>query len=454
VKPGDLFIAISGFASDGHAFIDDAIQKGAAAVLVEKDIGNRDVPVFRVQNSREAAALLSHRFYGEPSKSLLLLGITGTNGKTTVSFLLESILKHAGYKTGLVGTLFYRWGDHEIAAVRTTPDSVNLNRLLWQMRQEGVQAVSMEVSSHALALQRIKGMVFKGAVFTNLSRDHLDFHASIEDYCKTKSQLFNQLNSAGVAVVNGDDAASRHMVRASNGRSILYGRIKSGVDYSIESFEEKRDQTRILLKHQGKQIELITPLIGTFNIMNVTAAAVLGLEIGIEEAIVRRGIEAIRYVKGRMEKVDSRKGYLTLIDYAHTPDALANVLRAARNVTNKRLLLVFGCGGDRDKGKRMEMGKISESLADLVILTSDNPRTEDPETILQDILKGIQSRRQVETIPDRKQAIYRALDYAREGDTVLIAGKGHETYQEIGAEKIPFNDREVVEFYFNSREEK
>jgi UDP-N-acetylmuramoyl-L-alanyl-D-glutamate--2,6-diaminopimelate ligase len=262
------------------------------------------------------------------------------------------------------------------------------------------------------------------------------------------------LNSAGVAVVNGDDAASRHMVRASNGRSILYGRLKSGVDYSIESFEEKRDQTRILLKHQGKQIELITPLIGTFNIMNVTAAAVLGLEIGIEEAIVRRGIEAIRYVKGRMEKVDSRKGYLTLIDYAHTPDALANVLRAARNVTNKRLLLVFGCGGDRDKGKRMEMGKISESLADLVILTSDNPRTEDPETILQDILKGIQSRRQVETIPDRKQAIYRALDYAREGDTVLIAGKGHETYQEIGAEKIPFNDREVVEFYFNSREEK
>ncbi len=453
VAPGDLFIAISGHVLDGHNFIDDAVRKGAAAVLVDKEIEKRDIPVIRVQSSREAAGLLAHRFYGEPSKEMLLLGITGTNGKTTVAFLVESILKYAGYKTGLIGTLLYRWADQEMTAVRTTPDSVELNRLLSRMHKEGIQAVSMEVSSHALALQRVKGMIFKGAVFTNLSRDHLDFHDSIEDYCEAKTILFDQLDPDGVAVVNGDDAVSRHMVRASKGRSVLYGRIKSGVDYTIENVDASWNQTRISIKYHERQIDLATSLIGNFNIMNVTAAAVLGLELGIEEESVRKGIEVVTHIRGRMEKVNSDRGYLTLIDYAHTPDALENVLRTVRSITPKQLFIVFGCGGDRDKGKRREMGRISVNLADSIIITSDNPRTEDPETILQDILKGIQAKDRVESIVDRREAIYKALEQAQEGDTVLIAGKGHETYQEIGLKRIPFDDREVVKKYLNGQKE-
>ena len=283
--------------------------------------------------------------------------------------------------------------------------------------------------------------------------DHLDFHDSIEDYCEAKTILFDQLDPDGVAVVNGDDAVSRHMVRASKGRSVLYGRIKSGVDYTIENVDASWNQIRISIKYHERQIDLATSLIGNFNIMNVTAAAVLGLELGIEEESVRKGIEAVTHIRGRMEKVNSDRGYLTLIDYAHTPDALENILRTVRSITPKQLFIVFGCGGDRDKGKRREMGRISVKLADSIIITSDNPRTEDPETILQDILKGIQSKDRVESIVDRREAIYRALEQAQEGDTVLIAGKGHETYQEIGLKRLPFDDREVVKTYLNGQKE-
>jgi UDP-N-acetylmuramoyl-L-alanyl-D-glutamate--2,6-diaminopimelate ligase len=453
VRPGDLFIAISGYSSDGHSFIDIAVQKGASAIIVEKDVGIREIPVFRVKNSREAAAVLSHRFFDEPSKDMKILGITGTNGKTTVAFLLESIFKSAGYKTGLLGTLLYRWGAQEMTAVRTTPDSVELNHLLWKMKQDGVQTVCMEVSSHALALDRVAGIIFQGALFTNLSRDHLDFHETLREYCQTKSKLFSLLASTGVGVINGDDGASRHMVQASRGRTILYGKNKSGVDYSIKAIDKQGKQSAVTIDHQGEMHHFITSLVGNFNMMNVTAAAVMGLEMGINEEDIRQGIAAIDTIKGRMERVEVDKDTLILIDYAHSPDALENALKAARDLTSKRLFVVFGCGGDRDKGKRKEMGQIAGELADAVILTSDNPRNEDPETILTDILEGIESKQHVNLLVDRGEAIRRTLDQAREGDTVLIAGKGHEKYQEIGSMKRPFDDREVVETYFQSREE-
>lgn len=453
VKPGDLFIAVTGFAVDGHDFVRDAIRKGASAIIVEREVEYREIPVFRVKNSREAAARLSHRFYNEPSNDLHLIGITGTNGKTTVSYLLESILKYAGFQTGLIGTMLYRWDSKVITADRTTPDSVELNHLLWKMKQDGVQTVCMEVSSHALALDRVAGLVFQGALFTNLSRDHLDFHDTIREYCQTKAKLFGLLDPRGVAVVNGDDGACRHMVQSSRARAVLYGKQKSGVDYAIDTVDTMGSKTAVTIDYKGRKYRFVTSLIGDFNIMNVTGAAVMSLEMGIDEESVRQGIAAVCCIKGRMERITVNHNTAVLIDYAHTPDALKNALTAARNFTSKRVLVVFGCGGDRDRGKRKEMGQIAGELADYVILTSDNPRNEDPTAILKDILKGIPSKRNMDLVVDRREAIHKALDQAEEGDTVLIAGKGHETYQEIGFVKKPFDDREVVETYFRSRDE-
>ncbi|MBN2029938.1 UDP-N-acetylmuramoyl-L-alanyl-D-glutamate--2,6-diaminopimelate ligase [bacterium] len=447
LETGNLFVAISGFESDGHDYIAEAVRRGACGLVVEKDVGEQAVPVVRVKESRQILAKLANRFYGQTLKSLQLFGITGTNGKTTVSYLLESVLKTAGFDVGLIGTVRYRWKEKKMAAKRTTPDMVELYQLLQNMEKDGVRAVVMEVSSHALALHRVLGMQFRAAVFTNLSRDHLDFHPSLEAYGRSKANLFSMLSPNGVAVINGDDPASGLMLQSVNGRAVTYGKNNPQVDYQIEIIEEIQGKTRFALVYQGRRVDLTTRLWGAFNVMNCAAAAVVGLELGLDEKAIREGIEKIERVEGRMEVIDSSRGFQVIVDYAHTPDALHHLLIAARGFTQKRLFVLFGCGGDRDKGKRPEMGKIAEDLADEIIITSDNPRTEDPEAIIRDILSGIRSMARVVHIVDRKEAIHAVLDRARDGDTVVIAGKGHEDYQEIGSKRFPFDDRVIVKMY-------
>ncbi len=445
VEPGNLFVAISGYESDGHNFVEEAVKKGAVALVVEKDVGINTVPVIKVENSRKALALLANRFYGDLSRKLLLVGITGTNGKTTVAFLVESILATAGIETGLVGTVVYKWKGHEVSANRTTPDSLNLHRMLKQMKSDGVEAVVMEVSSHALALHRVLGVKFRAGIFTNLSRDHLDFHDSFQSYGETKAKLFKMLSPDGVGIINGDDPMSELMIQSAGERAVTYGMNSKNLDYRIVEIERGKKETKFSIFNGDRKISLSTYLLGNFNVMNTAAAAIVGLELGFSKDVVQEGIRKVHSVRGRMEVIDSKKGFHVIVDYAHTPDALKNVLNAAREFTDRRLIVVFGCGGERDRGKRPEMGGIASSLADVVFVTSDNPRRENPELILTDIIAGIDSTEKTITIVDRKEAIKTALDEAQEGDTVLIAGKGHETYQEIGGKRIQFDDRVIVE---------
>ncbi len=452
-QPGNVFVAIRGFEADGHNFVDDAIAHGAGIVVVEKEVDDKSVPVLRVKDTRKAVARMARRFYRAPDQELRLIGVTGTNGKSTVTFLLESILNSAGTNTGLLGTMLYRWKGHNETAARTTPDSVDMYRLLRMMRDDGVDAAVMEVSSHALALDRVLGMTFDAAVFTNLSRDHLDFHPSVDAYRQAKAKLFRMIASGGCGVINGDDPAGEWMQKAALERTVTYGEKNANVDYRIVDIHAEGEGTSFIIVTDGVQIPFTTFLRGRFNVMNSVAAVVTGLEMALDQRAIQDGLRAVRNVRGRMETFDSNRGYRIVVDYAHTPEALENVLVTTREFTEKRLIVVFGCGGDRDRGKRPQMGRIAAELADIVFVTSDNPRREEPQSIVEDILKGIQTRKDVVALVDRKEAIHRALDEAGPGDTVLIAGKGHETYQEIGVKRYPFDDRAVAGAYLNLEKE-
>ncbi len=454
VTPGTLFLAIRGFQKDGLEFAREAVLAAAVAIVAERDPEDLGVPVFLTKNPRRTLAFLSNRFFGAPTETMLMIGITGTNGKTTVSYLIESVLKTAGFETGLVGTICYRWKSNERDAQRTTPESVDLYRLFKEMAEEGVCAVVMEVSSHALALERVTGMRFHASVFTNLTRDHLDFHGDIETYGQTKAKLFSMLRPQGIGVVNGDDPWASLFQVPPDARRVTYGRKNTEVDYSITSVSMEGGLTHIELSHQNQKYPLTTPLWGDFNVSNVTAAAVTCIELGIDPDSIREGIFNMKRVPGRMEGMTSRRGYRVVIDYAHTPDALANVLQAVRGFTQNRVWVVFGCGGERDPGKRQMMGEIASQLADQVVLTSDNPRGENPKTILEQILAGITDRHRVMAMEDRKEAIRFALDQAKPGDTIVLAGKGHETYQEVAGQRIPFSEREIVERYLIEKGEK
>jgi UDP-N-acetylmuramoyl-L-alanyl-D-glutamate--2,6-diaminopimelate ligase len=445
VVPGGLFAAVPGFKQDGRLFIDDAVRRGAAAVLTATETVGIPVPVLVCADVRRTLALLAGRFFGDPSGSLLVAGVTGTNGKTTVAFLLESILQEAGFETGLLGTISYRWKSHEEPAGRTTPESVDIQRMMREMADSGACAVSMEVSSHALALDRVAGIRFKAAVFTNLTRDHLDFHGTLEAYGKAKSLLFGMLEPDGIAVINADDPAAEVMLAASTGRKTTYGMKAGNPDYRILDAGMEGRLTRFSLSRGGRILPFATPLWGRFNVANAAAAAVAGLELGFDGESVRRGILGMERVPGRMEGFFSKSGIRVLVDYAHTPDALANVIDAARGFTKGRLMTVFGCGGDRDRGKRPEMGRIASLGSDHAFVTSDNPRGENPRRIIDDVLAGVPEGRTVDVLPDRGEAIRAALREARPGDTVLLAGKGHEDYQEEDGVRKPFNDRAIAE---------
>ncbi|MFT3706634.1 MAG: UDP-N-acetylmuramoyl-L-alanyl-D-glutamate--2,6-diaminopimelate ligase [Archangium sp.] len=457
VKPGDLFVAVPGTKTDGVQYAHEAVQRGAAAILSEKSVSGVTVPVFVTPSARKALALVAGNFYGNPARELVLLGVTGTNGKTTTAWLVESICLAGMNSVGLFGTIGVRWGGELREATHTTPDPVALHRTFREMVDFGVDTVVMEVSSHALAQDRVHGLTYRAAGFTNLSRDHLDYHKDMEAYFQAKRRLFTEnLSSGGLAVVNGDDTYTTRVyneMRQLKRQSWKFSRAGNG-ELSASNVEFTTQGIKATLKTPAGDIAVKSSLIGAHNLDNILCAAGIALAAGASRRDVQEGIERVTRVPGRMERVE-KGGVTVLVDYAHTDDALTRAVESSRSVTKGKLIVVFGCGGDRDTGKRPMMGEVA-SQADLPIVTSDNPRNEDPDDIIQDIIPGLERGELRRMSPakartgergylveaDRKAAIALAISLAKAGDTVLIAGKGHENYQEQNGEKKHFDDLE------------
>jgi len=438
VREGYVFVAIKGTQVDGHDFVEEALQRGALYALVEREVGIKDPRIIKVEDTRKALGELASLFYGEVSKRLKIVGITGTNGKTTTTHIIESILNKAGIKTGLMGTIYYRLGEkiYEYEG-RTTPDPIKWHSTLKAMWEEGASAVVCEVSSHALDQKRIWGTDFYMVGFTNLSQDHLDYHGTMEDYFLAKARLFEEY-AYTYAVINEDDPYGKRLKAiAKNPRT--YGR--EG-DLKILDFQTDFEGSRLRVEYEGKVYDFFSNLRGNFQAYNLSLGILVGFLWGLESQAIQEGIRQVQ-VPGRFETYKG-KGFVVIIDYAHTPDALEKVLRTARALCKNRLIVVFGAGGNRDRTKRPLMGKTAEAIADLIVLTSDNPRFEEPMAIIEDILSGIENKGKVLVEQDRRKAIELAISMAQEGDVILIAGKGHEDYQEIKGVKYPFKDSEVV----------
>ncbi len=456
VKEGALFVAIRGLKTDGHQFIEHAVKSGARAVVCEefpKTLDSETVYI-RVENSRIALALLAKRFYDAASEKLVMIGVTGTNGKTTTTMLIHSILTHAGVKAGLLGTIAYKIGDETIDAERTTPEAVELHAFFDKMIKANCKACVMEVSSHALELRRVHGIRYDIAVFTNLTRDHLDFHGTMENYFRAKKILFDSLDEKAVAITNQDDLYGERIVADTKATIIRYGieeshQKRADVSATVHSFQLYG--TSATLRANGDEHLQTIRHIGKFNLYNVLAAYSAGKAMKFTHEEIMRGISRCDGVPGRMEQIWSKDHRCAIVDYAHTPDALLNVIRAIQEVKSPeaKLITLFGCGGDRDKGKRPLMGEIAERESDIVILTSDNPRTENPETILDEIEAGMTKTKRYYRIADRQAAIRKGISLLGHGDVLLVAGKGHETYQEIQGVKYPFDDRLVIQQIFD-----
>lgn len=455
VERGDLFVAIRGTAADGHRFLSAAIAQGAKVVVVERDDAISDpecmhtgVVKLVVPDTRIALAQLAANYYGRPADAMTVVGITGTNGKTTTSTIMQSVLEAAGKRCGLIGTIEVRFGTSAEPATHTTPESLELQQYFARMYAEGCQAVSMEVSSHALHQSRVHGVPFAAGVFTNLTQDHLDYHGTMEEYFAAKKLLFDGLEASATAVVNADDAWSEKITAGTKARVYRFGKA-AGAQLRLRTASMSIDGSTLDVEDQNGPFTIRTPLVGRFNVENVLAATAAGLAIGLPRERVLAGVAAADRVKGRFERIASRRGWTAIVDYAHTPDALEKALTAARSLITKgsggRLFVVFGAGGDRDRTKRPLMGEVAARLADVVVVTSDNPRTEDPERIIDDIAEGFPAERKVHREADRKTAIAWAASQATSGDVILVAGKGHEDYQVIGREKRHFSDREEVE---------
>jgi len=446
VAPGTLFFCVPGFTRDGHDFAADAVQRGAAALVVERPLA-LGVPEVVVESSRAAMAPAAARFYGDPTAELDVVGITGTNGKTTTAFLVRALLEAAGRQCGLLGTVTAFLGGVEHPVTRTTAEAIDLQRDFRAMRDGGDVACAMEVSSHALRLGRADGVHFAAAIFTNLTQDHLDFHPTMEDYFLAKRALF--VGGPGVAVLNADDPYGRRLADelTAAGRAPLTFAIDRDASYRAIELESGFAGSRFTALTPEGPIALRTPLPGRFNVQNVLGAVAAVRALGVPLETIAAALPQAGRVPGRFEPVDEGQPFAVLVDYAHTPDSLENVLRAARELTDGRLHCVFGCGGDRDRGKRPQMGEIAARLADRTIVTSDNPRSEQPEAIVEEILAGVpaQIAERVAADLDRRAAIAQALADAAAGDVVVIAGKGHEQGQELaGGEKVPFDDVTVA----------
>ncbi|MDB5034350.1 MAG: UDP-N-acetylmuramoylalanyl-D-glutamate--2,6-diaminopimelate ligase [Chlorobi bacterium] len=454
VQRGDLYVAVNGRDDHGVEYVAEAIRAGAAIVVTDAPgkmpfdpASANDVTLVVVEDARRAMAEMAHALFGNPGDRLKLFAVTGTNGKTTVTYVLRQLLEACGDTTGVIGTLGKMLG-RTVPTGYTTPESPELAEILAEMLDHGFRSVAMEVSSHALALDRVATLRFAGAIFTNLTQDHLDFHLSMQEYHDAKKLLFDGLDAGRPALVNIDDLYGESMVRDSNADILRYGKRREA-DLQIGGVELGATCSRWKLNLSerlgGGSVTLVTPLLGAFNIWNITGAMGLALAAGYDRELLFEAVASLRPVPGRMESIPLGNGATAVVDYAHTPDALENVLRGLREIGGGgNLTVVFGCGGDRDRGKRSQMGRIAGALADRVILTSDNPRSEDPEEIIDEIEAGIEPGRGRDRIADRATAIITALESATPGSLVLIAGKGHEDYQIIGAERIHFNDGEVV----------
>lgn len=445
VQPGDIYACVPGANVDGHDFAEQALKKGAAALLVER-IQPLEAPQIEVKHVREVMGKIAANIYDHPSQRLEVIGVTGTNGKTTITHLVERIALKEGKKVGLIGTLGARIAGREIPGSRTTPEAIDLQKLQAEMVEEGVELAVMEVSSHALVLGRVNGCEFNSGIFTNLTQDHLDYHKTMEEYLEAKSRLFSGLmgsKQAKVGVINGDDPAADTLVKISAAPAVTYGVKAEKLDYRADEVELTVEGVRFNVHFKGKsqRVQYATP--GMFSVYNALAAFTWAVESGRDPMLVAEALGEIQGVPGRFESIRSGQPFQVIVDYAHTPDGLENVLRTAREFTEGRLITVFGCGGDRDKGKRPKMGSIAADLSDFVLVTSDNPRTEEPREIIKDILVGVTGV-EYTALENRREAIESACRLAKAGDTLLIAGKGHEDYQIIGKEVFPFDDREVA----------
>jgi UDP-N-acetylmuramoyl-L-alanyl-D-glutamate--2,6-diaminopimelate ligase len=453
-KPGALFVAIPGLQTDGAKFIDMAVSKGAVAVA-----GAAEPASIIVDDPRAALATMAANFYGRPADQLSLVGVTGTSGKTTTTKMIESVFDADGKPVGLIGTIEYRAGDERLSADRTTPDAVVLQDWFRRMVDAGVKHAVMEVSSHALALKRTYGVHFATAIFTNLSRDHFDFHKDFEDYFSAKKILFDQIDrTKRTAVVNADDEYGLRLVNELGDAAMTFGRTASADIHPADGFVIDVSGLRGIVKTPHGDIRVESNLLGLPNLYNWLGAIGAALIVGIPSETFERGIRNLDSVRGRFERVaiDAEGDLPTVIvDYAHKPDALEKLLQAVRELAgDRKLVLLFGCGGDRDKGKRPQMGEIAARLADETILTSDNPRSEQPSAILNDIERGMSGAKQYKRIPDRREAIARAIDAGGAGTVIVIAGKGHETYQVIGDQVVHFDDREEAELALKKRHAK
>lgn len=444
VEAGDVFVAINGFHVDGHIFIPEAIRRGAAIIIHESESRYPEVIDVHVANSRQTLARMADRFYNSPASALSIIGITGTNGKTTTAFLIKNILDRAGFPCGLIGTIQYQIGNKIIEPVWTTPEAPELHHLFAQLRDQRMRCISMEVSSHALKQDRVFGLQFRVAVFTNLSRDHLDFHKDMEDYQRSKEKLFEQLDPVvGWGVSNLDDPVGKSLAKKYPQCFYTYSAKRFEGDIYPDGVEISSNGIAGIFETPAGGLEIKSPLNGEFNVYNILAAIGVGVAMDVAPGDIVRGIEQTAFVPGRFEKISVGQPFNVIIDFAHTPDSVERSLAAARKITKGKIIALLGCGGDRDAGKRPLMGQIVSTASDICIITSDNPRTEKPEKIIDDIYAGISHGAVTVRIADRKSAIEHALSLANEGDTVILLGKGHERYQIIGTKRIVFDDHEI-----------
>lgn len=445
VTSGDLFVAIKGFKTDGHLYIPQAVANKALAVVIDDPAYcSGDYPWILVKDTRKALALLSATFYNNPSEKFLLIGVTGTNGKTTTTNLIAKIFEDQGHKVGLIGTIHNRIGDKIIPVERTTPETLDLQALFSQMVQEKVTCVVMEVSSHALDLHRVLGSYFDIGVFTNLTPEHLDYHQTMEDYYKAKAKLFTEYlqGENKFAIINADDPWGQRLLKDSSSSKLSYG-----IDEKTDLQGSKLVITNKGVKYQVQDLSLDLKLTGKFNVYNSLAALGVAkcMNIKLTEAI--QSLEKVEGISGRFQLVPGNQDFSIIVDYAHTADSLVNILTTAKEFAKKRIITVFGCGGDRDRTKRPLMGEAAATYSDFCFITSDNPRTEDPQDIIADILPGVEKigKDKYKVIIDRKEAIKEAINLAERDDIIIIAGKGHETYQEIKGKKYPFDDKEIAQ---------
>ena len=443
VRSGDLFFAITGETVDGHRFVMDALDAGAVAAVVEKEL-DPEARIIVVPDTRIALAEAAKQFFGRPDERIIVVGITGTNGKTTTTYMVEAISKAAGYPFGVIGTLGKSLYEKKIPSIFTTPGPVELFEMISTMVDAGMSGVAMEVSSHGIAQKRCHGINYAVVAFTNLTQDHLDYHGDMDSYFDTKSQIFSEIDAASPSVICIDDPNGKKLVERSNSSRVLTFAIDNVADLTARSIDCRTDSSYFVMETPVGEIEIELGVPGYFNIYNALCASGIAVALGWPLDAVVDGLANFRGVPGRMQIVHGDQPFSIYVDYSHTPDALRHAIEACRQIAEKRVITVFGAGGDRDRGKRPLMGKVAGNLSDIVVLTSDNPRTEDPAAIIDRIEEGVPPNSEKYRLDDRREAIYFALSKAEEGDVVLIAGKGHEDYQIVGSEKKHFDDLEVA----------